>query len=249
MTVTAAILAYHAVERGPGPLCVSPDVFRRQIEALAESDAVVLSVSDLAERMRSGTLPPNSVSITFDDGYESVHRYALPILTAHGYVATVFPVTSQLGGVNAWGTNATPRLRLLDRDQLGELAASGWEVGSHTHTHRPLVGLSEVEVNREIRTACSRLQDVVGLEVRSFAYPYGAYDEVSRRAVHAVHDVCVGIGASLVTETSASDLLDRVDAWYVRRPWQIRHLHGSAGHAYLGIRRAGRRFGLRLRRA
>ncbi|HET9052039.1 MAG TPA: polysaccharide deacetylase family protein, partial [Candidatus Dormibacteraeota bacterium] len=76
MSGSAAILAFHAVEDGPGPLCLGPAVFERQVRALAAAGAVGLTVSDVASRLRRGdTLPRRAVAFTFDDGFESVHRH------------------------------------------------------------------------------------------------------------------------------------------------------------------------------
>lgn len=246
----AAILAFHAVEDGSGPLCIAPGVFARQVAALAESGAVALTVSDLARRLRSGELPERAVAFTFDDGYASVHSAALPVLASHGYVATVFPVTSQLGGTNEWdAARGTATLKLLGRSALMELAATGWEVGGHTHTHRPLTGLSDVDVHREVSVSRSVLEDLLATPVETFAYPYGAWDEPSRRVVGGAHLACLGIGAALATPASPADLLERVDAWYLRREWQLRRLHDPAGRAYLAVRRAGRFAAARLRSA
>ncbi|MGI8807271.1 MAG: polysaccharide deacetylase family protein [Acidimicrobiales bacterium] len=244
-----AILAFHAVEDGPGPLCVGLEAFRRQVEALSEAGAEAFTVTDFVQRLRAGSLPLRAVAFTFDDGYESVHRHALPVLEAVGYPASVFPVTSQIGGANTWDdAGGRPPLRLLARRQLEELGAAGWEVGGHTHTHRPLAGLPENEVVDEVRTSTRRLEDLLGVAVRSFAYPYGAWDPVSRRIAGEAHDVCLGIGASLATARSDVDLLDRVDAWYLQPPWVAGRVHAADGRAYLAVRRAGRAAGRAARR-
>lgn len=237
----AAILAFHAVEDGPGPLCISPAVFARQVAALASSGATAFTVTELARRLRSGQLPERAVAFTFDDGYASVHSAALPILASHGFVGTVYPVTSQLGGTNEWDApHRAATLRVLDRSPLVELADSGWEVGGHTHTHQPLRGLPDREVRQELSASQSVLEDLLGTSVESFAYPYGLWDTTSRSVVGGAHLACLGIGASLTRSSSPGDLLERVEAWYVRRPWQLRHLHDPAGRAYLAARRAGR---------
>ncbi|MGH9190241.1 MAG: polysaccharide deacetylase family protein, partial [Acidimicrobiales bacterium] len=132
----AAILAFHAVEDGPAPLSIPPAAFERQVGALADMGAVVLTAGELVEALRTGAdLADPAVAFTFDDGYESVHRVALPVLAAHGYRATVLPVTGRLGATSDWSADGGS-LRLLSATQLAELAAAGWEVGGHTHTHR-----------------------------------------------------------------------------------------------------------------
>lgn len=244
----AGILAFHAVEIGPGPLCLAPAVFARQVSALAEAGVVAFTVSELMARMHSGSLPSRAVAFTFDDGYESVHRHALPTLASQGYVATVLPVTSQLGGSNAWEpAGRVPELRLLARSQVVELRSAGWEIGGHTHTHRPLPGLTPEEVASELGESKRRLEDLVGAEVRCFAYPYGRSDPLSRRMAAEIHESCLGIGTGLVTAASPRDQLERVDAWYLRQPWQLSRLHGRLGRGYLAVRRAGRAVGPVLR--
>ncbi|HHY95790.1 MAG TPA: polysaccharide deacetylase family protein [Firmicutes bacterium] len=43
------------------------------------------------------TVPPKTVMITFDDGYESVYRYAFPVLKRYRFPAVVFLITSLVG--------------------------------------------------------------------------------------------------------------------------------------------------------
>lgn len=242
MAELSAILAFHAVEDGPGPLCVPPRVFERQVAALAESGTTVLTVAELTRHLRSGTLPEKAVALTFDDGYESVHRFALPILSHYGFKATVLPVTAQLGRTNAWDAAlGRSSLRVLAPSQVVELASCGWEVGAHTHTHRSLAGAARDEVVAELAVANHVLEELLGIEVQSFAFPYGVFDAASRRIAADTYESCLGIGAGLVGARSSIDVLDRVDAWYVRRPWQMRSLLHRRGRAYLALRRAGRR--------
>lgn len=245
----ATILAFHGVEEGSAPLCIRPEVFERQVAALAAAGAEAFTVSQLMGHLGDGSAPRHAVAFTFDDGYRSVHSYALPILAGFGYTATVFPVTGHLGGTNAWDAASGESRRLVSSGQLLELAGCGWEVGSHTHTHRRLVGLCEADVRHELETSAGRLGDLLGKEVHSFAYPYGAWDSVSRRQAGSIYRFALGIGAELTTASDPADLIGRVDAWYLRQPWQLRYSHRSIGRSYLAVRRLGRWAGSRARRS
>jgi peptidoglycan/xylan/chitin deacetylase (PgdA/CDA1 family) len=65
---------------------------------------------------------------------------------------------------------------MLRWDQLGALEAAGVEIGAHseTHSHLDVMPLSAAE--REIRCSKSRLEDVLGHPVRTFAYPHGYHN-------------------------------------------------------------------------
>ena len=78
--------------------------------------------------------------ITFDDGYEGVHRHALPVLAEHGFAATLFVSTGWLRG--AYDTGGALDT-MLDWDQVRELAAAGVEIGGHSHTHPQLDQLDD----------------------------------------------------------------------------------------------------------
>jgi peptidoglycan/xylan/chitin deacetylase (PgdA/CDA1 family) len=247
---TVTILGYHAIEDGPSPICISPTDFERQVKALHESGCVALTVTEVAERIREGRpFPQRAVAFTFDDGYASVHTRALPLLESLGYRATVYPVTSQLGGSNRWDLErgSGHRLAVVGRSQVRELAAAGWEVGGHTHTHADLRQLSAPDVQREIDTSTAILEDLCSHAVRTFAYPYGHNDAASRSLAAARHSACLVIGASKAGLGAPLEVLPRVDAWYLRRTWQVRHIHGRSGDAYLALRRLGRAAGVRVR--
>ena len=96
----ALVLTYHAVERGPAPLCVDPDLFVEHLDCILESGARALTVRELAEALREGALDRPSVAITFDDGFASVVESAGPLIAERGLPATVFCVAGHLGGTS-----------------------------------------------------------------------------------------------------------------------------------------------------
>ena len=96
----AAILLYHGVGLGrrdvdPHRLGVVADDFRSQM-AHVRDHYVVLPLADLADAVRTGSAPPNTVAVTLDDGYLDNHTVASPILSELGVPATFFVTTEHL---------------------------------------------------------------------------------------------------------------------------------------------------------
>lgn len=106
-------------------------------------------------------LPNSVVTITFDDGYQSVYENALPILKEHDYPATVYPIA---GYINQGPYMGVPELKALEK--------AGWEIGSHTVTHPHLTELSKERVKSEVRNSKLILEEL-GFEVQGIVTPYG----------------------------------------------------------------------------
>jgi peptidoglycan/xylan/chitin deacetylase (PgdA/CDA1 family) len=68
---------------------------------------------------------------------------------------------------------------------LAEVAASGIEIGAHSHTHPAMDRLSASELADQATRPKAELEDRLGTPVTSFAYPYGRYDRRVRDAVAA----------------------------------------------------------------
>ena len=248
---SVTIIAYHAIDEGPGPVCLRREVFDRQVRGLVDAGCTFLPMSEVLRHLSTGTaFPDRAVALSFDDAYESVHRHALPLLDRLGVTATVYPVTSELGGRNRWdaATGAMPELPLVTVGQLHELMAGGWEVGGHTHTHRALPTLAPHEVADELTASNAILEDTIGSRVSTFAYPYGRHDASTRAAARSRYDACLDIGAARARLGTPLDRVGRVDAWYLQREWQTAALAHRAGDVYLASRRAARALGLAVRR-
>ncbi len=94
---TFPILSFHRINDEADPFfpSMATEVFARQMEFVARA-YVVLTVEELADRMRRNALPRNALAITFDDGYRDNLTHAAPILARHGLPATVFVVTGSI---------------------------------------------------------------------------------------------------------------------------------------------------------
>ncbi|MGH7780003.1 MAG: polysaccharide deacetylase family protein [Candidatus Binataceae bacterium] len=173
------ILLYHNVGRlpveDPHGLTVTPEQFERQMQWLVSRGYETIWPSDwLAAHKEGKPLPRNPIVLTFDDGYAEMVEYALPVLRRHGLKAAVYVVTRRLGLTNTWDEmNGRQTMRLMTADQVRQLPGQGIELGSHSRTHSHLTSLSESQLADEIEGSKNDLQNLLGAEVLSFAYPYG----------------------------------------------------------------------------
>jgi peptidoglycan/xylan/chitin deacetylase (PgdA/CDA1 family) len=173
------VLCYHAVVDDWGAdLAVSPAAFEEQITCLRDRGYRGVTFHDAV------TAPPagRAVAVTFDDGFRSVVDFAYPILERCGFPATMFVVTRFVGtadplawaGIDHWldSQNAAD-LAAVSWEELRDLAAAGWEIGSHTCTHPHLPLCVEDQLVRELVDSRQRCEEELGITCRSLAYPYG----------------------------------------------------------------------------
>ncbi|WP_157271033.1 polysaccharide deacetylase family protein [Azohydromonas aeria] len=185
-----SVLMYHQVGRFPkrpeahrASYC---DVgrFAAQMALLKWGGYHVLSLEQLHRGLFGGAgLPPRSVVLTFDDGYENFREFAWPVLRRHGFPAAVFLVTRHIGGGSDWVLPATRSAPLMDAAAVRELDAQGVTFGSHTLSHPRLAQLDAPAMRREIFDSKAALEDMLGHAVPDFCYPYGNYDARARDLV------------------------------------------------------------------
>ncbi|WP_086602180.1 polysaccharide deacetylase family protein [Streptomyces swartbergensis] len=222
VTQPVPILMYHAVARDPRPstraLSVSPRAFTEQMQLLADRGFTPLTTAQLAAAWRGGSpLPLHPVLITFDDGYEGVHRHALPVLAKHGFPATLFISTGWLHG--PYETDGAPDT-MLDWGQVRELAEAGMEIGGHSHTHPQLDQLTDEQLWFEMLCCREIIDEQLGRAPVSFAYPYGYSSRRVRRTVRAAGFAqSLAVGNELARRTQGPYALKRVT---VRRSTRLR---------------------------
>jgi peptidoglycan/xylan/chitin deacetylase (PgdA/CDA1 family) len=100
----AIILGYHRIANVPQDgyeVCVTPEHFEEHMEAISRY-AHPISLSNLVQHLKRGSLPSRSVAVTFDDGYADNLYLAKPILEKYEIPATVFVCTGYMGKEFWW---------------------------------------------------------------------------------------------------------------------------------------------------
>ncbi|MFJ1607646.1 polysaccharide deacetylase family protein [Streptomyces sp. NPDC088253] len=179
------ILMYHSIAAAPNDatreLSVGPEAFAEQMALLGDQGFTPVDTAALAARWRSGgPLPERPVLITFDDGYEGVHRHGLPVLAKHGFAATLFVSTGWIKGAYDTGGGLDA---MLSWAQVRELATEQVEIGGHSHTHPQLDQLSDDALRFEVLRCKEIIADELGTRPASFAYPYGYSSRRVRQVV------------------------------------------------------------------
>ncbi|MFD5793455.1 polysaccharide deacetylase family protein [Streptomyces diastatochromogenes] len=207
------ILMYHAVASAPNDatraLSVAPEAFAEQMALIGDLGLTPVTTADLAARWRSGRpLPDRPVLITFDDGYEGVHRHALPVLAKHGFPATLFVSTGWIKGAYDTGGGLDA---MLDWQQVRDLADGGVEIGGHSHSHPQLDQLDDATLRGELVRSTEIVTGELGARPVSFAYPYGYSSRQVRWAVReAGYAQALAVGNGLARRRQGPYALQRV---------------------------------------
>jgi peptidoglycan/xylan/chitin deacetylase (PgdA/CDA1 family) len=164
----------------PSPLFVTLEHFEEQMAYLYENKYHTLTLSQLIDHYYHGTpLPEKSVLITFDDCYQSVERYAYPLLQKYQLHAVAFVVT---GWLNSSGESFQPeRSVCLTEDDLRRMS-DVFEYANHTDQFHTRTGISisrlmeasDEEFSEDL-DRCNANEIIQAKNV--FAYPFGLFTE------------------------------------------------------------------------
>lgn len=146
-----------------------------------------ISVRQLAVAILAGAeLPLNPIVLTFDDGNQNTFSTAFPILQKYDFTGTVYVVYNYIGSTN-----------FMNPEQIRVLYEAGWEIGSHSISHVDLTKRQDRQ-EAEIIESRQKLQMLLNIPIDSFAYPYGAYDDLSIYHMNfSGYMAAVGLGADM----------------------------------------------------
>lgn len=177
------ILCYHAVSgRWPTEFAIDPRRLEAQVRFLLRRGYRPATLSAAVE----GRQPGKTLAVTFDDAYRSVLREGYPVLERLGVPATVFVpsafATSQepmaWAEMAEWvGTSCEAELECMSWEELRRLSQAGWEIGSHSSSHRDLTSLDDAALEAELRGSREDCERELQQPCASFAYPFSSYDE------------------------------------------------------------------------
>ena len=177
-TAPVPILGYHHIGTAP-PGTAAPELWvpratlRRQLQALARAgyEAVILGRVWRAWH-GMGTLPARPVVLSFDDGYRSQSRSAVPALRERGWPGVLNLEVDRLGARGG-----------LTSGQVRRMIREGWEIDAHSVSHPDLRTVSAQRLRAEVAGSRRALRATFGVPVSFFAYPYGRNDARVRAAV------------------------------------------------------------------
>jgi peptidoglycan/xylan/chitin deacetylase (PgdA/CDA1 family) len=177
--VYVPILAYHKVsdQFEWGINTVSIRSFESQMKYLSENHYYAISLEQYCDGDFQVKSKYHPVIITFDDADESVYHHAFTILRHYGFTATLFVISGYVGKINSWDANLGGiSLKHLSWEEIRQLTNEGWEIGSHTATHRDLLGLSIDEVTKELQSSKEIIENNVERPIRFVSYPFNRFD-------------------------------------------------------------------------
>ncbi len=181
-----ALLAYHGVNHvepgeDPARLVLSPQLLESQVRWLQRRDYRFVSAEELLDE-RSGRAPTAGTAVlTFDDGWADALHVVTPLLGALGVRATFYVTPGRWKGQHE--DVRGPAGRLLSRSEAEAVHAAGMELGSHTMSHRDLRGLDDDDLRWELEAAKAAVEDITGRRCKTFAYPFGLFDDRVESAV------------------------------------------------------------------
>ncbi len=161
------ILMYHSVvmnsKKGRDFYCLPLANFMEQMQLLVEiTKSPSYEVVSFEDIHGPWSTVRNNIILTFDDGDESNYKYVYPILKVLGLKAYFFIIVSRVGkpGYMNWR-------------QLIELQESGMIIGSHGMTHRVFTGLSDIEIDSELKDSKEILEKNLSTKIDCLSIPRG----------------------------------------------------------------------------
>lgn len=200
------VLNYHKVDNMDISLSINISDFDKHMKWLKEKGYNTITPDELYDFVANGAdLPPNSVMITFDDGYADNYRNAFPIMKKYGFKGTIFVVTDFLGKYDNY----------LTWEQCKELADNGFFIESHTANHKIMTEISDEELTEELRKSRQAIKDRIGKEADYVAYPTGTYNlHIAQLVKDAGYKAAFTIKYDNVSRNSNVYALERVPIFH-----------------------------------
>ena len=117
----------------------------------------------------------DKICLSFDDGHASDCELVLPLLQKYNMQATFF-ITPNLVGKKGY----------ISWNQVRMLQDAGMEIGSHSLSHPYMTTLSTQQLFTELKQSKDQIEQNIGKEIKSFAYPYGDYSHRTHKQAKLV---------------------------------------------------------------
>lgn len=177
------VLTYHLLSENPkewSEYCISPSAFEKDLIYIKSRGYEFVTASQLAEQDVSGR---KLAVLTFDDGYSSDLRYAVPLLEKYGACATFFVFG---GGVNTPGYLSEEELRTLSGKSCAEVGNHSYMLHSLSMSTLSIMyrsGKSNADILADYEKNDSFLESITGKKPAALSYPNGVYTQYTDSAL------------------------------------------------------------------
>ncbi|WP_339018244.1 polysaccharide deacetylase family protein [Fusobacterium animalis] len=211
------VIMYHRVinnaeNEGVYGTYIYEDMFKKHLQYLKDKNYTVITFKDLDKigwrnRFEKGK---KYIILTFDDGYKDNYDLAFPILKEFNFKATIFLMGSLT--YNEWDVKAggERKFSLMSVEMIKEMQDYGIEFGAHTFNHPKINTLSNEEIEHQIVDVKKPLEEKIGKEIITFAYPYGILNDYAKEMAKKA-----GYTFALATDSGSVCLSD--DLYQIRR--------------------------------
>jgi peptidoglycan/xylan/chitin deacetylase (PgdA/CDA1 family)/glycosyltransferase involved in cell wall biosynthesis len=237
------VLMYHKIPDEPiatkHQIFVTKENFAKHLAYFKSRDLSPITFQDYQDfasgRRSLAEFPRRPIVLTFDDGYTDNYTNLLPLMQQYGYRGVLYLLGDFEVRHNQWDLAADPtepRADIMSEAQKQAFVAAGWEIGAHTLTHPRLASLPAAEVAHELAHSKAELERRLGINVLSFAYPYGDLSAETKRlaaeagftyavatdsgGMHLEDDRMQIFRINIFPHESASSLFKKTSSWYRR---------------------------------
>jgi len=168
------VLMYHNISKEKNYQDVHVEAFYNQMKLMKKMGYKAVNLNKINSKNYQ-----KKFVITFDDAYQNIHDYVMPVLKELEYTATCFFVCNYINKFNYWNISNKnfKKIPLMTDAQLNDWKDNDFEVGSHSLDHSNLNDLDGNELIVQLGESKKIFKDKFNIDVESFSYPYGIYNK------------------------------------------------------------------------
>lgn len=210
------ILMYHRLikseeEQGVHTVYCDINSFEEQLQFLKENNYQTIIFKDLYYMSEEDKKKKKYIILTFDDGYKDNYELLFPLLKKYNMKAVIYMVSHL--DYNKWDVEQTneKKFDLMNDNEIIEMYNSGLvEFGGHTMHHVKMNQLTFEEQKKEVLGNKEYLEKLLNTKLISFAYPFGFFNENSKKIVKE-------LGYKYGVATDSGPFYIKDDLYQVRR--------------------------------
>jgi len=124
---------------------------------------------------------------------------------------------------------ALPSGKMMNWDDINQMAGDGFIIGSHSRTHPMLASLKdETEIKEELKISAARIREKTGIVAKTISYPIGSFDErVTRLAKEQGYQYGLAVEQKFFKFPSDNMTIPRVELYEQSWPKVKMHLTGN----------------------